>query len=385
MRILDNPGIDFLGKRYYGFILSSIVIGVGLVSLLVNGVVLGIDFSGGSQIVVRFAEMPAMSDLRDTLTEAGLETATLQEFEADSNEILIRTPGVAEGEEIDVAVALLTDALDGLLGDSERQGLDLNTAGVGALLERMLEANPKDYDLDLRLEEAEDFYRGEISKILDIRAEAGILTSWEAVEAAGVDPDVLGVIEDSAYLGSYAVVSSESVGPQVGEDLRNQAIQAIAWALVGMLGYISYRFEFKFGVAAVAALVHDVMLTLGAFSLTGREFNLTVVAAFLTIVGYSLNDTVVIFDRVRENNTVLRRMPLYDRINTSVNQTLSRTVLTSGTTLLVVLSLFFFGGPVINDFSFALLVGVIAGTYSTVFVASPIVYMWQEREAAQRR
>jgi preprotein translocase subunit SecF len=153
-------------------------------------------------------------------------------------------------------------------------------------------------------------------------------------------------------------------------------MQAMGWALLGLLVYITYRFEFRFGVAAVIALIHDVVIALGAFSVTGREFNLPVIAAFLTIIGYSLNDTVVVFDRIRENNQLHRRMPLYDRINLSINQTLSRTVLTSGTTLLVVLSLFLYGGPVINNFSFALLIGVIVGTYSSIFVASPIVYAW---------
>jgi preprotein translocase subunit SecF len=171
-------------------------------------------------------------------------------------------------------------------------------------------------------------------------------------------------------------VNTEWVGPQVGQDLRRQTLQAMTWALLGLLAYITYRFEFRFGVAAVVALVHDVLIALGAFSLTGREFNLPVIAAFLTIIGYSLNDTVVVFDRIRENNQVQRRLPLYDRINLSINQTLSRTVLTSGTTLIVVLSLFIYGGPVINNFSFALLIGVLVGTYSSLFVASPLVYAW---------
>lgn len=386
MRILKETHIDFLGKRNLGFAVSALVVGIGLVSLILQGgPKLGIDFAGGSQIVVRFAEMPDLNEVREAIEDAGLEGATIQEFEEGSNEVLIRTPGVREGAEIDAAVDGVTGALDELLGETGREGMDLNTVGLERLLTLLMETNPDGYDMDLELEEAEAHYRREIGKVLDLKAEAGVLTSWEPVEAADVDPEVLQVIRDSTYLGAYAVVNSESVGPQVGRDLRNQAQQAILWALVGMLAYISYRFEFKFGVAAVAALVHDVLVTLGAFSLTGREFNLTVVAAFLTIVGYSLNDTVVIFDRVRENNTVLRRMSLYDRINTSMNQTLSRTVLTSGTTLLVVLSLFLYGGPVINDFSFALLVGVIAGTYSTLFIASPIVYLWQAQDEARKR
>jgi len=152
-----------------------------------------------------------------------------------------------------------------------------------------------------------------------------------------------------------------------------------------LLAYITYRFEFRFGVGAVAALVHDVIIAVGAFSITNREFNLPVVAAFLTIVGYSLNDTVVVFDRVRENALTQRRVPLYDRLNLSINQTLSRTVLTSGTTLIVVISLFVYGGPVINNFAFALLVGVIVGTYSSIFVATPVYFALAQRALAARK
>ena len=157
------------------------------------------------------------------------------------------------------------------------------------------------------------------------------------------------------------------------------------WALLGLLAYITYRFESRFGFAAVAALVHDVLIAVGAFSITNREFNLPVVAAFLTIIGYSLNDTVVVFDRIRENRQIQRRMPLAESINLSINQTLSRTMLTSGTTLIVVLSLFFYGGPVINNFAFALLIGVVVGTYSSIFVASPVYYELAKRAIAKKK
>lgn len=386
MRILKETHIDFLGKRYAAFALSGLVIAASLVSLIMNGGPnLGIDFAGGSQIVVRFAEPQSLDGVREMLAEAGLANASIQEFEADSNEILVRTPGVAEGQEIDDAVATVTAAMDRLTGSESSDLRDLNAIDRDVLVGMLLQANPNDYDLELQLEAAEAAYSDAVQPISDLRAEVGVVSDWSQIEALGLDPAVLEVIRDQTRLSGFAIVNSESVGPQVGQDLRRQTTQAIVWALVGMLAYISYRFEFKFGVAAVIALVHDVTIALGAFSLTGREFNLPVVAAFLTIVGYSLNDTVVVFDRIRENSTALRRASLYDRINTSMNQTLSRTLLTSGTTLIVVISLFLYGGPVINDFSFALLVGIIVGTYSSLFVASPIVYMWQEREATKRR
>jgi preprotein translocase subunit SecF len=167
------------------------------------------------------------------------------------------------------------------------------------------------------------------------------------------------------------------VGPKVGSDLRRQAILATLYALGGMLVYIAFRFEWIYGVAAVVAVFHDTIITIGLFSLTNKEISLTVVAALLTLVGYSMNDTIVVFDRIRENLKLVRRESFANIINMSVNQTLSRTVLTSGLTLLTALSLFLFGGQVLNGFSFALVVGIIVGTYSSIFVASPILLFWQ--------
>jgi len=172
------------------------------------------------------------------------------------------------------------------------------------------------------------------------------------------------------------VERQEQVGPQVGADLREQAMLAIVYALGMVVIYITVRFEFKYAVAAIIALIHDVALTMGAFAVTGLEVDLTVVAAVLTIVGYSLNDTIVVFDRIRENHRENIQIPVTDVINRSVNETLSRTVLTSGTTLVVVIALFFLGGEVIHDFAFALLVGIAVGTYSSIFIASPVVALW---------
>jgi len=172
------------------------------------------------------------------------------------------------------------------------------------------------------------------------------------------------------------VERQEQVGPQVGADLRKQAMLAIVYALAMVVIYITVRFEFKYAVAAIIALIHDVALTVGAFAVTGLEVDLTVVAAVLTIVGYSLNDTIVVFDRIRENHRENIQLPVTDVINRSVNETLSRTVLTSGTTLVVVIALFFLGGEVIHDFAFALLVGIVVGTYSSIFIASPVVALW---------
>ena len=176
----------------------------------------------------------------------------------------------------------------------------------------------------------------------------------------------------------------EMVGPKVGRDLREKALLSILYAIIGIVIYISWRFEFQYAIAAIIALMHDVLVTMGAFSILDKEFTLVIVAAFLTIIGYSLNDTIVVFDRIRENLRRKGKLSLSEIINSSINQTLSRTLLTSGTTLLVVLALFFFGGEIIQDFSFALLVGIFVGTYSSIFIASVFLVYWASRKTAHR-
>jgi len=175
------------------------------------------------------------------------------------------------------------------------------------------------------------------------------------------------------------------VGPKVGEELKGKAILAIFWALAGIIIYIWWRFEFKFGIAAIAALVHDILITLGIFAIFGKEISLPMVAALLTIVGYSLNDTIVVFDRIREDIKKYRKQTYADIINKSINETLGRTIITSLTTFLVVLCLYIFGGTVINDFAFALLIGVIVGTYSSIFIASPILVGYFNKRLARKR
>lgn len=182
----------------------------------------------------------------------------------------------------------------------------------------------------------------------------------------------------------YIERSKDSVGPKIGAELRTKTVTAILIALVGMLIYITWRFEFKFAVGAIAALFHDVIITLGVFSVLQLEITLPIIAAFLTIVGYSLNDTIVVFDRIRENLKVLRRDTYETIVNTSVNQSLTRTIITSLTTLVVVAILYFFGGSVIHNFAFALIVGVLIGTYSSIFVASPIVVDWELRSQEKK-
>jgi preprotein translocase subunit SecF len=183
-------------------------------------------------------------------------------------------------------------------------------------------------------------------------------------------------------MDAFEVRRVETVGPTVGADLRRKALLAILYSMIGILIYISWRFEFRFAVAAIAALAHDVLITIAAFTVLDLEFTVPVIAAILTIIGYSLNDTIVVFDRIRENLKNLRKESIGELINISINQTISRTILTSGTTLFVLLALYFYGGEVIRGFAFALLVGVLAGTYSSIYIAAPIILAWTPAQAA---
>jgi preprotein translocase subunit SecF len=198
------------------------------------------------------------------------------------------------------------------------------------------------------------------------------------IDVENIDQSVASALVQGFGENSFEVRRVEMVGPKVGKDLRRKGMLSILYAVIFMLIYITWRFELRFGVGAIIALVHDVLITAGVFSLTNREITLPIVAAFLTIVGYSINDTIVVYDRIRENGRKKPNDPLPPVINQSINETLSRTILTSGTTLLVVLALFIFGGGVIHDFAFALLIGVMVGTYSSIYIASPVLIFWDE-------
>lgn len=189
---------------------------------------------------------------------------------------------------------------------------------------------------------------------------------------------IAGSLETSYGAGQVDIRRVEMVGPQVGKDLRQKGLLAIVYAMIGILIYISWRFELRYAIGAIIALLHDVLITLGAFSLSGREIDLPIIAAFLAIIGYSLNDTIIVYDRIRENTGKHLKKGFGAVVNLSINETLSRTILTSGTTLLVVAALFIFGGGVIHNFAFALLVGILVGTYSSIFVASPVLIFWND-------
>ncbi len=291
-----------------------------------------------------------------------------------------RRPEQREGREQppDIIEILRRDLNSGI-----GNGFDLNTQGVQSLTMLLVDGDPDGTGLDQ--EGGTEYYGPMADAVFAFRKENGIFTSLDQLDTiAEVSENARVLIRERAALGEFAILGAESVGPAVGADLKNKARAAIGFSLLGMLAYIWLRFQLPFGVGAVVALFHDVLITLSALAVTGREINLPTIAALLALVGYSVNDTVVVFDRVRENLKLNRGEDLEELMDTSINQTLSRTFITSGTTLLVVLSLYFFGGDVINTFAFVLLVGIIVGTYSSVFIASPVALSIHRLLASQR-
>jgi len=371
MELFKNTNFDFLGKKW-PFIIASLILSVsGLVSLAVKGGPrYGIEFKGGMLMTVKFQSTPPLEQVRSSLTKVLASPPSVQNFENQSNEVEIGTEG-SDDATLAKNRQLVVDTLARTFGQPNNGKLDLNNASAKDIADRLR---------DPLLKAGVSMSDPQIDQVgSDIAAyrtrHGGLLTSIDELRAVtGVTPQIVNVLKDQMYLAPYTAARDiEIVGPKVGADMRTSAIEATLLALAGMLVYIWFRFEWIYGAAAMIACFHDTIITIGVFSLLNKEISLTVVAALLTLVGYSMNDTIVIFDRIRENLNLNRRERLVDVINRSVNQTLSRTVMTSGLTFLTVISLFLFGGPVLHGFSFALVAGIIVGTYSSVYVASPIV------------
>ncbi|HVS01823.1 MAG TPA: protein translocase subunit SecF [Thermoanaerobaculia bacterium] len=378
MQFLQDAHFDFMKHRRLWAVVSAVFVLIGILAVFVHGKLnVGIDFTGGTQLIVRFQETQDPEELRRVFAGAGMPDAQLQRFGPEgSGEVMIRTPlraGEGEGaREVEAALAALNARFN-----PDRQGLDLNRRGTEAVTATLLRADPAGLvAADEAL--ARQYYEEVAEAVLDTRQDLGIFTSWEQVAALeGIEPEVVQALQQEGHLGSFALVGQEFVGPTVGAELRQKGLWAVALSILGMLAYIWVRFELRFGIGAMLAVLHDVTVALGLYAWMDYEFNLTTIAAFLTLVGYSVNDTVVIFDRVRENMRKSRRQPLEQVINESVNQTLSRTILTSGTTMLAVGALYVFGGDVLRGFAFVLLVGIVVGTYSTIWVASPFALFWE--------
>ena len=383
MEILTNTNFDFMKYRKFWVVVSLILVGIGIFSVFVHGKLnVGIDFAGGTQINLKFKDRPDADRLRTTLGGAGLDEITIQPYgKADENEVLVRTRLIKGQEE--GSLNQVTAALDKSLNPDAAAGKpDVNRIGREALTGLLVQANPD----RLQPDAAPAAYAKAAQGILEQRKKTGLFRSWDELAGkGGLSPAGLNALRERATMGNYTVLGVENVGPQIGEELRKQGFYAVLLSLLGMLVYIWLRFELRFGVGAIMACVHDVLVTLGLFALIGFEFNLTTVAAFLTLIGYSVNDTVVIFDRIRENMRKSRRKPLIEIMNESINQTLSRTLLTGGSTLLALTALLIWGGEVIRGFAFVMLVGILVGTYSSIYVASPFALLWEQYFGSERK
>jgi preprotein translocase subunit SecF len=376
IQIFQKTNIDFMKYKYLAFALSGTIILAGLANIIFGrGLRPGVDFSGGTLIRILFKSPLPVSDVRQALSEQGLGNSVIQEVEKGQREYIIRTAGLRADEiqadqELE-AHAILGNRIVETLKSAEDKAavekglIDFNNAGIKEIAAVLQPSFP---------DQAEAL----AEKIVNFRVSRGIIEDFGALRTAGISDEVISVLRERTFLGSLTVLSRETVGPQVGKDLRRKATQATIWALIGMLAYIAFRFKLAYGVSAILTLTHDVLVTLSVFSFTHREINLPVIAAVLTIVGYSINDTIVVFDRVRENIKLMRKSPFEGIRNASINQTLSRSVITSATVFLTVIALYLFGGEVINDFAFTMLVGVISGTYSTIYQSCPIVYFWRK-------
>ncbi len=380
MRFIGDTNVDFVSFRNKAFIISLVVILAGLVSLAIKGgPELGIDFEGGTLVQILFDEPVPIGGLRNVVEKAGFSNSKIQEF-GQPNEYLIKIEKVNEAE---LAAEKLLEALNALAPESGWEVVSVKEMAediqegeeAGNLVVVSGTGMPS---MEVLLNGVRQTGVGVAAATRESEGRVAFNIPFMGIEAKAADR-LKEAIGESYPDREITVRRTETVGPKIGQELQNRAWAAIIISLFGILVYISWRFEFRFAIGAIIALVHDILITLGIFSITGKELSLVVIAAFLTIVGYSLNDTIVVFDRIRENFSLRRRASYDSMVNTSINESLSRTVITSLTTLVVVLFLFFAGGEVIHDFAFALLVGIVVGTYSSIFVASPVLIEWQNR------
>ena len=378
MEFFHHVDLDWMGKAKYFVSLSLALLVIGGISLYRHGGLrYGVDFKGGTYVYVRFAGKPPVDAIRKGLAAEGLGNSVIQPISdisnPNANDVVIQLEQKGEGSEaLDSGKQTVINALHKTFGSAALQ--DFNAAAPTALADYLTQKDP------LALgPTGGPRYTQLAQAIADFRDQrrSGLLTNFDdLLGVPGVNSAVLASLHDGFALSNFTIRNVEIVGPKVGAQLRRQAILATLYALAGMLVYIAFRFEWVYGAAAVVAVFHDVLITLGFFSLFHFEISLTVIAALLTLVGYSMNDTIVIFDRVRENLRLMRRDSLETIVNRSINQTLSRTILTSGLTFITVLVLFLMGGQVLRSFSFAMVVGVVVGTYSSFGIAAPIVVVW---------
>jgi preprotein translocase subunit SecF len=376
VEFFHNVNIDFLGKKWYFLAFSLIFSVAGLFSILFwHHIPWGVDFRGGTLVYVRFSHKPNVNAIRADLDRAGLKDPKIQPYDLPSlNEVLIDLDVRETSEKaLDQGKVKIIQALE---KNPPAGKTDLNNASFLAVKNYLMDKDPMHLGTD-----ADQKYTALAQAVVNFRDKVlgGVLNSLDQLKGApGSYPAVAAAIPENFYLSDFGVQDVAIVGPQVGGQLRTQAGLATLYSLLGMLVYLGLRFEWIYGLAAVVTVFHDTLITVGAFSLTNTEISLTVIAALLTLIGYSNNDTIVVFDRIRENIKLMRREKLADIVNRSINQTLSRTILTAGLTFLTVLALFLFGGEVLRGFSLALVIGILIGTYSSIAIAAPILVAYQE-------
>ena len=375
MEIFHNTNFDFLGKKWIFIGLSLVLTVAGLISLIAKGgPELGLDFKGGALIDVRFDKTPPLDSLRQSLGKSIKGEISVQEVVSGGiNDVQIGVEA-QNAQDLDAARTRIVDLLSTQYANTGGK-FDLNNAGSEALMNRLREPLARG---GVSLNDAQ--LKDAVTAILSYRDKdkSGLVGSLdELAKLPGVGQKFVDVMKQECALAPYHIGGVQVVSPKVTGDLRTQAVWATLYALGAMLIYIAFRFEWIYGLAAVIAVFHDTIMTIGLFSIFHKPIDLTVVAALLTLVGYSMNDTIVVFDRIRENLKTMKGISFESLVNLSVNQTLSRTILTSGLTFLTCVALWLFGGPVLNGFAFALVVGVAVGTYSSVFIAAPIVIFWR--------
>lgn len=349
--IFKNINVDWMGYRKPLIMVSIVILLAGLFSAIgrqltpggTNAFNLGVDFQGGTVVTAKFKQKPADDDIRAALNNAGVQEPVIQASLDKQDEVLIKVPLFSDVEQ-DQAPA------------ESQPAANTNTQNQPAAL------SPENQNTQVNKG------RETVKKALD--------TFGKEAEATK------SLAEDEA--AAYKIVGTDSVGPVAGAQLRNQAVIATLLGMVGILLFIAFRYDWTYAAGAVIAVFHDVLITLAFFSVFQWEVSLTVLAALLTLVGFSVNDSIVIFDRIRENLTLHRGESLYKLTNDSINQTMSRTIVTNGLVFLSVLALVLFGGEVLRGFSLALFVGAITGTYSTIAIASPIAIWWQDKLGAAK-
>ncbi|HUX09247.1 MAG TPA: protein translocase subunit SecF [Terriglobia bacterium] len=392
MEFFHEPNIDWLGKKWPLIGLSMALLVAGMISIAVHhGLIYGIEFRSGTQVTVKFSKAPNLGAIRSQLAKQNWRGATIQSIgPASEHSVMIELPleeGVSGNEAIDTGKTAIVKALTDVYGAGSAGKTDFNNAAAKTVEDHLLVADPLGLAAQ-GMEAATSTYQklaAALIKYRDDPPQSGMIADFQQLtKVPGVTPAVVNILQNDFYLSGFAVRNTQIVGPKVGSDLRREAVYVTLAGLAAMLVYIWFRFELIYGVSAVIAVFHDVLITIGLFSLFGKEITLSVIAALLTLVGYSMNDTIVVFDRVRENVPQNKRENFVDLVNRSINQTLSRTILTSGLTFIAVLALYLFGGDVIHGFAFAMVVGVLIGTYSSIAIASPILVFWQTRAGSGR-